>query len=112
MLKGKCALITGSTQGLGYAMAERLAAEGCQVVLNGFGDPAEIEVKRRRLEDNHGVLGLHHGADLGVPGETPPLSRRQSAPSGRSISSSTMPSSATSRHSRASRSRSGIARSR
>ena len=67
MLKGKCALITGSTQGLGYAMAERLAAEGCHVALNGFGDPAEIEHKRRHLEDSHGVRVLHHGADLGVP---------------------------------------------
>ena len=69
MLKGKCALITGSTQGLGYAMAERLAAEGCNVVLNGFGDRAEIEAKRHQLEDSHGVRALHHGADLGVPGE-------------------------------------------
>jgi 3-hydroxybutyrate dehydrogenase len=69
MLKGKCALITGSTQGLGYAMAERLAAQGCHVVLNGFGDPAEIEAKRRHLQDSHGVTALHHGADLGVPGE-------------------------------------------
>src|SRR4051812_35656587 len=69
MLKGKCALITGSTQGLGYAMAQRLAAEGCHIVLNGFGDPAEIEAKRRRLEESDGVRALHHGADLGVPGE-------------------------------------------
>ena len=38
MLKGRCALITGSTQGLGYAMAERLAAEGCNIVINGFGE--------------------------------------------------------------------------
>jgi 3-hydroxybutyrate dehydrogenase len=67
MLKGKGALITGSTQGLGYAMAARLAAEGCNVVLNGFGDGAEIERKRRRLEDSHGVRALHHGADLAEP---------------------------------------------
>lgn len=69
MLKGKSALITGSTQGLGYAMAERLAAQGCHVVLNGFGDAAEIERKRRHLEDGHGVRVLHHGADIGVPGQ-------------------------------------------
>lgn len=69
MLNGKCALITGSTQGLGYAMAERLAAEGCHIVLNGFGEPAEIEIKRQHLEDRAGVRVLHHGADLGVPGQ-------------------------------------------
>jgi 3-hydroxybutyrate dehydrogenase len=69
MLKAKCALITGSTQGLGYAMAERLAAEGCHIMLNGFGDPAEIEARRRHIEDSHGVRVLHHGADLAVPAQ-------------------------------------------
>ena len=49
MLKGRCALITGSTQGLGYAMAERLAAEGCNIVMNGFGETGEIESRRRKL---------------------------------------------------------------
>jgi 3-hydroxybutyrate dehydrogenase len=69
MLKGRCALVTGSTQGLGYAIAERLAAQGCHVVLNGFGDAAEIERRRRQLEDDHGVRAIHHGADVGVPGQ-------------------------------------------
>src|ERR1700716_2926899 len=69
MLKGRCALITGSTQGLGSAMAERLAAEGCNIVLNGFGDAQEIERKRRQLEDGRGVRALHHGADLADPGQ-------------------------------------------
>jgi 3-hydroxybutyrate dehydrogenase len=69
MLKGRCALVTGSTQGLGYAMAERLAAEGCNIVLNGFGDAQEIERKRRQLEEKHGVRALHHGADLADPGQ-------------------------------------------
>ncbi len=63
MLKDRCALISGSTQGLGYAMAGRLAAEGCNIVLNGFGDAQEIERKRRQLEQDHGVRALHHGAD-------------------------------------------------
>ena len=67
MLKGKCALITGSTQGLGFAMCERLAAEGCNIVMNGFGDPAEIKGRRRKLEEEHGVRALHHGADLAEP---------------------------------------------
>ena len=67
MLKGRCALITGSTQGLGQAMALRLAAEGCNIVLNGFGDAAEIEARRRALEAEHGIRALHHGADLAEP---------------------------------------------
>jgi 3-hydroxybutyrate dehydrogenase len=67
MLKDKSALITGSTQGLGYAMAERLAAEGCNVMLNGFGHPDDIESRRRHLETGYGVRALHHGADLADP---------------------------------------------
>jgi 3-hydroxybutyrate dehydrogenase len=69
MLKGKGALITGSTQGLGYAMAQRLAAEGCNVMLNGFGDGAEIERRRLQLEEGHGMRAFHHGADLAEPGQ-------------------------------------------
>ena len=72
MLKGTCALITGSTQGLGYAMAERLASEGCNIVLNGFGDAGEIEQRRQRLEE-HGVRALHHGADIGDPAQVTAL---------------------------------------
>src|SRR5471030_1112128 len=67
MLKGKTALITGSTQGLGLAIAERLAAEGCNIVLNGFGEASEIEAARRRLEEKAGVRALYHGADLADP---------------------------------------------
>lgn len=64
MLQGRCALITGSTQGLGYALAERLAAEGCNIVMNGFGEKDAIEASRRRLETGHGVRVIHHGADV------------------------------------------------
>jgi 3-hydroxybutyrate dehydrogenase len=76
MLKGKCALVTGSTQGLGLAMAARLAAEGCNVVLNGLGDAGEIEGKRRQLETEHGVRALYHGADIGVPDQVADLVER------------------------------------
>jgi 3-hydroxybutyrate dehydrogenase len=69
MLKGKCALITGSTQGLGLAIAERLAGEGCNIVLNGFGEADAIERRRRALEADHGVRVLHHGADVGEAGQ-------------------------------------------
>ena len=64
MLKGRCALITGSTQGLGEAMAARLAADGCNIVLNGFGEAGAIERQRRQLETAHGVRAIHHGADI------------------------------------------------
>ncbi len=67
MLKGKTALVTGSTQGLGLAIAERLAAEGCNVMLNGFGAADAIEGNRRKIEKDHGVRALHHGADLADP---------------------------------------------
>jgi len=64
-MRGRRALITGSTQGLGLAIAERLAGEGCNIVLNGFGDAGEIEAIRKRLETEHGVRVLYHGADVG-----------------------------------------------
>lgn len=68
-LKGKTALITGSTGGIGAAFAAAFAAEGCNVVMNGFGDPAEIEKLRASLSQAHGVEVLHHPADVGKPEE-------------------------------------------
>ena len=69
MLKGKTALVTGSTQGLGLATVERLASHGCNIVMNGFGDAATIDAKRRQLADACGVRVLYHGADLSKPAE-------------------------------------------
>ena len=74
-IKGKCALITGSTAGLGAAVAARLAAEGCHIVLNGLGDVGRIEAQRRELEGTHGVRVVYHGADLAVPSEIADLMR-------------------------------------
>ncbi len=64
MLTGKTALITGSIGGIGYAAASALAAQGCNIMLNGFADPAEIEEKRSALEKAHGIEARYNGADL------------------------------------------------
>jgi 3-hydroxybutyrate dehydrogenase len=67
-LAGKSALVTGSTSGIGRAIAERFAREGANVMLNGFGDAAGIEALRAGLE-KHGVQAAYHGADMTKPAE-------------------------------------------
>ena len=64
MLKGRTALVTGSTSGIGRGIATALAAHGANVVLNGFGDAAEIESLRAKLAADHGVTVAYDGADL------------------------------------------------
>jgi 3-hydroxybutyrate dehydrogenase len=68
-LAGKTALITGSSSGIGRAIAERYAREGANVVLNGFGDAKEIEALRSGLEKEHGVKVTYDGADMTKPAE-------------------------------------------
>jgi 3-hydroxybutyrate dehydrogenase len=68
-VKGKCALITGSVQGLGLAAAKQFAEAGCHVVLNGFADGEAIASLRAGIERQYGVRTLYSGADLRVPGE-------------------------------------------
>ena len=69
MLKNKTALVTGSTSGIGQAMAEALAAEGANIVLNGFGDPDQIESLRREIAAKHAVTVIYNGADMTKPPE-------------------------------------------
>lgn len=64
MLKGKNALVTGSTSGIGLGIAEGLAAQGVNLVLNGFGDAKEIETLRAGLAAKFGVKVLYDGADM------------------------------------------------
>jgi len=63
-LKGKTALITGSTSGIGLAYAKALAAEGAAIVINGFGDAAAIEQERAALEATSGARAIYSGHDL------------------------------------------------
>ena len=64
MLKGKTALVTGSTSGIGLGIARAFAAQGANIVLNGFGDAADIEKLRAELASAHGVTVRYDGADL------------------------------------------------
>jgi 3-hydroxybutyrate dehydrogenase len=66
-LKGKTALVTGSTSGIGLGIATRLAAEGANIVLNGFGAAAEVERLRAQLAAAHGVSVIYDGADMTNP---------------------------------------------
>lgn len=64
MLKGKVALVTGSTSGIGLGIATAFAQQGADIVLNGFGDAADIEKLRSELASKHGVKVIYDGADL------------------------------------------------
>jgi 3-hydroxybutyrate dehydrogenase len=68
-LTGRVALVTGSISGIGLAVLEKLAAEGADVVMNGFGDAAAIEAKRMELERQYGVRVRYDGADMSKPEE-------------------------------------------
>jgi 3-hydroxybutyrate dehydrogenase len=67
MLKAKTALVTGSTSGIGLGMARALAGAGANVVLNGFGDAAQIETMRARMEEEFGVQIAYDNADMTRP---------------------------------------------
>lgn len=75
-LKGKSAIITGSTSGIGLAYAKALAAEGASVMINGFGDAAAIEAERMALEDASGATALYDPADMSKPDQIVAMVRR------------------------------------
>jgi 3-hydroxybutyrate dehydrogenase len=74
-LAGKSALITGSLGGIGFAVACRLAALGCDVMLNGFADTDTIDERRSELTQRFGVRAAHHSADLRDPAQIAALVR-------------------------------------
>jgi 3-hydroxybutyrate dehydrogenase len=69
IVKSKTALVTGSTSGIGLGIARALAARGANLVLNGFGDAAQIESLRAGLEREFGVQVAYEGADLMQPAQ-------------------------------------------
>src|SRR5271155_2636840 len=69
MLKGKSAVVTGSTSGIGLAIARALAKEGANVMINGFGDTAAIETERSSIEKDFGVKSIYSAADMTKPAE-------------------------------------------
>jgi len=69
MLKGKNAVVTGSTSGIGLAIARALAQDGANVMINGFGDTTAIETERAGIEKDFGVKSIYSGADMSKPAE-------------------------------------------
>ena len=64
MFIGKTALVAGSTSGIGLGIARSLAAQGANVILNGFGEPHAIEAVRAELSEQHDVQVRYDGADM------------------------------------------------
>ena len=69
MLKGKSAVVTGSTSGIGLGIAKALAGAGVNVSINGFGDKTAIETERAGLEKTFGVKAAYSAADMTKPDE-------------------------------------------
>lgn len=78
-LKGKNAVVTGSTSGIGLGIAEGFAKEGVNLVLNGFGDAAEIEKIRAGLASKYGVKVTYDGADMSKPDQIEAMMKKAAA---------------------------------
>jgi 3-hydroxybutyrate dehydrogenase len=68
-LAGRVAVVTGSTSGIGLAVLEALAADGADVVMNGFGEASAIQARRAELTERHGVRVSYDAADMSEPEE-------------------------------------------
>ena len=68
-LKGKVAVVTGSTSGIGLAYARAFAGAGASIVLNGIGAPADVEKERSAIESDFGVKAVYSPADMAKPNE-------------------------------------------
>ena len=73
MLQGKCAIVTGSTSGIGLGIARALAGEGADLVVNGFAEADAVAEIRSAIEGDFGVRCVYHGADMAKPDEVAAL---------------------------------------
>ena len=78
-LQGQVAIVTGSTSGIGHALADALAAQGVNIVMNGLGEMNAIERARAEMAETHGVEVLYHGADMTKPTEIADMVRAAKA---------------------------------
>lgn len=78
-LQGQVAIVTGSTSGIGHALADALAAQGCNIVMNGLGEMTAIERARAEMAETHGVEVLYHGADMTKPDQIADMVRAAKA---------------------------------
>ena len=69
MLKGKNAIVTGSTSGIGLSIAGALAAQGCNILFNGLGDRAEIEKLVSDTARQFGIRASYSAADMTKPAQ-------------------------------------------
>jgi 3-hydroxybutyrate dehydrogenase len=76
ILKNKSAVVTGSTSGIGLAIARAMAKEGANVVINGFGDAPAIEQERTGIETEFGVKAIYSAADMTKPAEIDAMVRQ------------------------------------
>jgi 3-hydroxybutyrate dehydrogenase len=67
ILRGKTALVTGSTSGIGLGIARALAEQGANIVFNGFGDAQQIEKLYTDIGQEFGVQTAYHNADMSKP---------------------------------------------